>query len=127
MKNQRTAGFTLIEVLIALAILAIALTALIRSNTQSITGTRHVQDKTLSHLVAMQGIALIELGFLPIHGSQTITQKIHLFNQVWFMRARVSPSRLDGLEEILITTSASPIGPYHDPLLHFRAKAHEKN
>ena len=127
MKKQRVAGFTLIEVLIALAILAIALTALIRSNTQSIAGTRHVRDKTLSHLVAMQGIALVELGFVPIHSSQTITQKMHLFNQLWFWRAQVNPSPLHGVEKIIITTSASANGPFHDPLIHFRAKLHEKN
>ncbi len=46
-------GFTLLEVLVALAILATALTAILRTTAQYIDNTAYLRDKTLAHWVAM--------------------------------------------------------------------------
>jgi len=70
MKRTFAKGFTLIEILLALAILAIALTALTAANSRSISGTQHLQQKNLSHIVAMQAIARIHLGLTPMANNQ---------------------------------------------------------
>lgn len=63
-------GFTLIEVLIALAILSIALIAVIKLALYSISTTAHVREKTGAHYVAMNIAALNELGLLKVnHGA----------------------------------------------------------
>ena len=46
-------GFTLLEVLVALAVLAIALAAIIKVSGHYAENTRYLRDKTLAHWVAM--------------------------------------------------------------------------
>ena len=77
-------GFTLIEVLLALAIIAIAFTALLKATSQDIAATTRIKDKTISHWVATQGITLIQLGLLSSSNNQEISQVTTLFNQRWF-------------------------------------------
>ena len=54
-------GFSLIEVVIALAVLAIALSALINSTSKATANTIGLRDKTMAHWVAMNKMAQIRL------------------------------------------------------------------
>ena len=54
-------GFSLIEVVIALAVLAISLSALINSTSTATANTIGLRDKTLAHWVAMNKMAQIRL------------------------------------------------------------------
>lgn len=54
-------GFTLLEVLVALTILAIALAAIIGAASNQALNTTHLRDKTLAHWVAMNRIAEMQL------------------------------------------------------------------
>ena len=64
-------GFTLIEVLIALIIIAIALAASIRATNQSVRDTTHVQNTLIAHWVGMNIISEIQIGMmkLPVAGN----------------------------------------------------------
>ena len=55
MKNK-TKGFTLIEVLIALVIISVALTAIIKATSQNIRDTAYIQDKMIAHWVGLQAM-----------------------------------------------------------------------
>lgn len=59
--HSRTRGFTLLEVLVALAVLAVALSALIKSGSDNAANAAHLQDKTLAHWVAMNKVAELQL------------------------------------------------------------------
>jgi general secretion pathway protein I len=50
-------GFTLVEVMVALAVVAIALPALMISLNQQIEGTAYIRDKSLAHMVAASKLA----------------------------------------------------------------------
>ncbi|ALG67232.1 type II secretion system minor pseudopilin GspI [Beggiatoa leptomitoformis] len=54
-------GFTLLEVMVALAILAIALAAIIKAAGENASNAGYLRDQTLAHWVAMNVIAEIQL------------------------------------------------------------------
>jgi general secretion pathway protein I len=70
-------GFTLLEVLVALAVLTIALAAIIKATANQSINAGYLRDKTLAHWVAMNQIADQQL------------------NQTW-----PSPGKADGSEEM---------------------------
>ncbi len=69
MSGQRQHGFTLVEVLIALAVLAFALTAMITTTGSATRNTAYLQDKTFAHWIAMNRMEALRLaGAFPAIG-----------------------------------------------------------
>lgn len=64
--KNKSAGFTLIEVLVALAILSIALTAIIKATAQNIRDTNYLQDKNIAVWVATEVINEARAGVLAL-------------------------------------------------------------
>ena len=59
--TRRAGGFTLVEILVALAVLAVALTAVARSLGAAIDTTAALRDRTLARWVAEDRLAELEL------------------------------------------------------------------
>lgn len=59
--NTRHSGFTLIEVLVALTIIAIALAALIKASGNHTYSASYLKRKTLAHYVAMNEITRLKI------------------------------------------------------------------
>lgn len=59
--TERHAGFTLVEVMVALAVVALALPALLFTLHQQVDGTGYLRDKTLAQLVAGNKLAELRL------------------------------------------------------------------
>lgn len=74
---NRSKGFTLIEVLIAVAILAIGLLAVVRVTSVAINNSEYLKQKMLAHWVAMNVIANADAGLtmLPSPGAQQAGQE----------------------------------------------------
>ena len=69
-----TRGFTLIEVLIALAVLAIALSAVIKGVSANANNAAHLRDRMLAHWVAMNKVTELQTNTtLPTPGVTTGT------------------------------------------------------
>lgn len=113
-------GFTLIEVLLALSILAIALSAMLKASSNTVLGTQRIKEKTLSHLVAMQAISMIQLDLVQLHAGQSIDKKEKLFQQTWSWSATVGSTPLQKVEKITIKTHARPGGPVVDTFIAYR-------
>lgn len=113
-------GFTLIEVLIALLILSIALTALLKATGDNINATQRLKEKTLSHWVGMQGIAMLQLGLIDTSGKPNISQATTIFNEKWYWRADLKESPIKKIEQITIRVSNKETGPFQNPLIGFR-------
>ena len=62
MNPERGRGFTLIEVLVALAVLAIALGAIIKTMSDNAYNSIYLRDRTLAHWVALNKVTEIQLG-----------------------------------------------------------------
>lgn len=113
-------GFTLIEVLLALAIIAIALTALIKATAQTVTSTRLIKDKSISHWVAMDGVLMIQTGLISIPINQEVTKVTTILGEKWYWRAKLLPTPIQHMQQINITSSKNQTGPFGNLLVAFR-------
>ncbi len=96
-KRPATAGFTLLEIMIALAIVAIALIALLGLLQRSITANDLAQRVTRATLLAQEQLALIEAGLV------TITEEEQSFaapDADYRWRVEVSPAPVSGIQQI---------------------------
>lgn len=66
MLRKTASGFTLIEVLIALAITAIAVTAVIKATSQNIRSTTYLQSKTIAMWVGENIINQARVGLITL-------------------------------------------------------------
>ena len=85
--QSSSAGLTLIEVLIALAIIAIAMTAIIKAVAQNIQGTTYLQNKTIAFLISQEFIneARTLVYVLP-EAPDELEQKVDRLGQTWVIR-----------------------------------------
>mgnify|MGYP000904163304 CR=1 FL=1 len=68
--ERRTLGFTLIEVLVALTILAVALAATVRASSIATDGAIEVRERILATWVAQNKIAEYAVGAVPAPGTR---------------------------------------------------------
>lgn len=87
--NRRQSGFTLLEVLVALGILAIALGAIIQSVSQATSNIGYLRDKTYAHWVAMNRVVEIQVGNTwPNLGTDEGSEV--MANHEWFWKETIS-------------------------------------
>jgi general secretion pathway protein I len=99
-------GFTLIEVLVALAIIAFGLIAVFGQLNQSATAAARLRDKTFAHWVAMNRIAELRLagGFPPV-GTQS--DDLEMANLRWHYEIRISKTDDDSLRRADVSVALS--------------------
>lgn len=127
MKRARTSvapykrqGFTLLEVLVALAVVAIALAALIKGGVQSATTTAHLRDKSLAHWVAMNRVVELSLQKeWPPLGESRNEEK--MADQQWYCLARITTTDDPDLRrvEVEVRTRADSDAPSLQRLIAF--------
>ncbi len=117
---KKTSGFTLIEVLLALAVIAIALTALIKATAQNVAYTQRIKEKSVSHWVAMQGVAMVQLGLLSVNLNQEVTEVTSMLGERWYWRVKLLPTSIKNMQQISISVSHHQAGPFTDTLIAFR-------
>lgn len=59
--RRRSAGFTLIEILVALAVIAIGTVAVAAAVSGNVGNAAYIQDRTLAHWVAMNKVAELQV------------------------------------------------------------------
>ncbi len=119
-RKHKSKGFTLIEVLLALAIIAIALTALLKATAQNVSNTQRIKEKSISHWIAMQGVAMVQTDIVQVPANQEITKVTSMLGQRWYWRVKLSPTPIKSVQQITITLSKNQAGPFTDPLLAYR-------
>jgi general secretion pathway protein I len=81
-------GLTLIEVLIALAIVGISMTAVIKTTSQSIRATNYLQNKMIATWVAQEKITEARMGLLRLSPENESREKTNALNRDWFWQAQ---------------------------------------
>jgi type II secretion system protein I len=109
---QKQAGFTLIEVMVALVVLSIGLGALIASSTQNIRVYQKLQQRYIQSWVSLNLVNQIQMqhikisNYLPSTGHQTI-KGIKCY---WMIKKTPTPT--PHLFKLLISTKMKAVGPY---------------
>src|ERR1700730_6835307 len=92
----RAGGFTLIEVLVALVIVAVGMSALMSALSSSAKTVVYMQDKTFAEWVALTRIApvliALQKGQIPATGNTT--GNIELASRTWHWRQEVVDSQV---------------------------------
>jgi general secretion pathway protein I len=105
----KVTGLTLIEVLIALAIISISLTAVIKAASQNIRATAYLQNKTLALWVGQEVMHESQLGLVKLpEGSDGDYTTVNILGQDMVWR---------GSEEVT--------GNVHIRKIHVKVYAHE--
>lgn len=82
-------GFTLVEILVALAVLAIAVAAVVAAVSGNVSNAAYMRDRTIAHWVAMNKIAEMQVaGDWPAPGTQQGENL--LAAQEWSWQVKVS-------------------------------------
>lgn len=85
----RRRGFTLLEVMVALAILAIALAAIIKASSEYAENLRYLRDRTVAHWVAMNVLTEVRIyQRWPSVGKQQ--GQMMMADHQWFWQLRVA-------------------------------------
>lgn len=105
-------GLTLIEVLVALAILSIALMAVIKAASQNIKNTLYLQNKAIAMWVGTDVINNIRAGVikLPSSADQLSDNNLTL-DQHWTWKAKISATPNPHIKQIAVDV-------YHEPDNH---------
>ena len=97
-------GFTLIEVMVALAIVALSLTAVTASLSQMIDAGQTMRDRTYASWIAQNRITELRLAFeTPDVGATN--GEVEYANAEWAWRAVVSETGVDDLYRIDVSVS----------------------
>jgi general secretion pathway protein I len=99
---RRAAGFTLLEVMVALAIAALALLALFGAAGATNRATLELRTRTLGHMVASNAITELRLGRSWLEPGQ-IDGDAELGGQRWRWRATVSPTEDAAIRRLDVT------------------------
>lgn len=115
-KQKNSTGLTLIEVLIALAIIAIAFTAVIKATSQNVRATAHLRDKTIATWVALQVMNEARVGGLVLpQEDDKLKEKTDMLGREWFWEASQEKTPNKRIEKITVNVfiseedEASPI------------------
>ena len=98
-------GFTLLEVLVALVIVALGLMAAFGQVNQTLTAANRLREKTIAHWVAVDQVTKLRLaGEFPAIGSRT--DEVEMARTRWLFTTKVTKTDLDpDLREVDISVA----------------------
>jgi general secretion pathway protein I len=116
---MKARGFTLIEVMVALAVLAIALSAVTKGVSQNTANLAYLRDRTLAHWVAMNKIAELQIRRdWPGPGATQGTSDMAGREWQWMATVKDTPDADVRLLEVEVSAKTSAGRDSQPPLTH---------
>jgi len=107
-RNQRQRGFTLVEVMVALAVVAIALPALLVTLNQHVDATGYLRDKSMAQMVAANKFE--ELRILSRAGQSLLQGKesgvSSMAGREWYWWLESQPTEANNFYRVVIDVAA---------------------
>jgi len=104
-KQKQSAGFTLIEVMVALTIIAISLGALLNTSGTQANSATYLKQKTIAHWVALNELSQIRIaGDFPNIGDKK--DSTSMANNEWYWIRTTKKTADDNTREITIKVYA---------------------
>ena len=88
--NKKTMGFTLVEILVALAILSISLSSVLYAINQNTSNLIYLKDKTFAHWVAMNKVAEFRVDPVLIQSTSRLSGRYSLAQREWKWTAQLT-------------------------------------
>jgi general secretion pathway protein I len=101
----RTRGFTLVEVLVALMIVAMGLAALMITVSSTARTSGYLRDKTLAQWMALNRISEVRLN-LTKFGQNTDTGEINFANRTWHYDTRYFDTSIATMKRVVVRVYA---------------------
>ena len=111
-RPSRNRAFTLVEVMVALAVVAIAVPALLLTLSQQIDGTRYLQDRIQAQWIAANRLAELRLVAAANGTLQTglITGSEEMAGRIWYWWSESEGTQVPGFFRYEVTVSDSEDG-----------------
>ena len=110
MMRNKTKGFTLIEVLIALVILAVALMAIVKATDTNIHNLDYLRDKMTAQWVADNVLANMQAGLLATPRETQQQGEIQMLNRTWYWQVTPEQQTNTAIKRINIAVTATANG-----------------
>jgi general secretion pathway protein I len=121
MRARPLEGFTLIEVLVALAIIAIAISASLYTVNGNIRQLDYLQRRSLAHLAALNTIEETLAGAIkPPLEPYTDERKTELLRKTFYISVYVEKAQPEGVERIVVKVRNEEQGPVLVTLISYR-------
>jgi len=105
-KFSAQSGFTLLEVLVALAIVGIGMMAVFSQLSQSLTITERLRSKTIAGWIALDRITELRVNReFPRAGEQT--DELEIFGREWTFTVKTTQTAIEKIRRIDVSVSAS--------------------
>lgn len=105
MKHIVQSGFTLIEVLIAMMIIAISFTAILKATDQTTQQLIYLRQKIQAEWINVDLINQVQAGMIT-PSSEGLTGQAHMFNKIWNWNIALTNTLNKNIDEIHVSLSA---------------------
>ena len=110
---NKSSGFTLLEVMVALVIIALVLLSLLRITALQANQLQYLGQKNIAQWVALDTIARIQAGLIPLSGTSNLSGQETQFNEDWFWQVNLmstaDPNAVQAVVEVKPSLNSHPV------------------